>query len=95
MTNLHLDATGWKTREDFYRSLFELLGSPSWHGKNFNALRDSITGGKINKLELPYRICISGISRAVPDVRQLLSDFCSLIKEFQAGGYNVDISCSD
>ncbi|MGB7624650.1 MAG: barstar family protein, partial [Terriglobia bacterium] len=93
MKNLHLDATGWKTRGDFYNALFEVLGSPSWHGRNFNALRDSMISGCINKVELPYTISISGINSAAPEVQRLVKDFCSLIKEFRAEGCDVDISC--
>jgi RNAse (barnase) inhibitor barstar len=93
--NLRLDATNWKTRDDFYDALFRILGSPPWHGRNFNALRDSITGGKINKIELPYTISISGIREAPPEVQALVRDFCDLIKEFRSEGYDVNTTCVD
>jgi RNAse (barnase) inhibitor barstar len=93
MKTLFLDSTSWKTKDDFYDALFNALGAPSWHGRNFNALRDSIIVGQINKVELPYTIHVSGISKLPVDVRNLVEDFCSLIKEFRNEGHEVGIVC--
>src|ERR1044071_7580655 len=54
MKQLELDGTNWKTRDDFYDAFFKAVGAPSWHGRNFNALRDSIITGEINEVELVY-----------------------------------------
>ena len=64
MTELQLDGSNWKTTDDFYDAFFRAVGAPSWHGRNFNALRDSIITGQINKIELPYTIHISGLGNA-------------------------------
>lgn len=94
MKKLTLFATGWKTSDDLYDAFFKAVGAPAWHGRNFNALRDSITGGQINQIEPPYMIEVVGLDKISPKVRPLADDFCSLIKEFHAEGYGVDIVCT-
>lgn len=95
MTELQLDGSNWKTTDDFYDAFFRAVGAPSWHGRNFNALRDSIITGQINKIGLPYTIHISGLGKMPPKVKKLVEDFCSLIKEFRAEGHEVEAICKD
>ncbi|HKR85848.1 MAG TPA: barstar family protein [Terriglobales bacterium] len=42
MRELTLDGAALKTRDDVYNSFFRAVGTPDWHGRNFDALRDSI-----------------------------------------------------
>lgn len=42
---IHLDATSWKSRDDFYTSYCNVTGAPTWFGKNLDALADSFVGG--------------------------------------------------
>jgi len=93
MRNLVLNGTNWKTKNDFYDAFFKAVGAPSWHGRNFNALRDSIITGQVNEVELPYTIYISGVDKMPLEVRGIVNDFCSLIKEFHSEGHDVDIVC--
>jgi RNAse (barnase) inhibitor barstar len=88
-----LDGTNWRTGDDFYNAFFKAVGAPDWHGRNFNALRDSIVTGQINKIEIPYTIHISGLDKMPLKVRKLVEDFCSLIKELHTEGHAVDIVC--
>lgn len=64
MEKLVLDGATWSTKDDFYSAFFKAVGAPSWHGHNFDALRDSIVTGQINQIELPYRIEILGVSKS-------------------------------
>jgi len=50
------------------------LGAPEWHGRNFNALIDSMIRGGINKIEAPYTLRIRGLSRAPAEVRKMVGD---------------------
>ena len=93
MKQLTLDGANWKSKDDFYDAFFKAVGAPSWHGRNFNALRDSIMGGKINQIEIPYSIRISGLAKMSPEVKRLVEDFCSFIKELRAEGHDVDAVC--
>jgi len=93
MRKIELDGTTWKARDDFYDAFFKAVGAPDWHGRNFNALRDSIITGQINQVELPYTIHISGVENAPSEVKALVADFCNLIKEFREEGHDVDVLC--
>lgn len=55
----HLEAATWKTSDDVYDALFAAVGAPTWHGRNFDALNDSIVTGDINCVEVPYRLVIN------------------------------------
>ncbi len=93
MKKLVLNGASWKTKDDFYGAFFKAVGAPSWHGRNFNALRDSIITGHINEVELPYTTYISGFDRMPAEVRAIVKDFVSLIKEFHSEGHEVDVVC--
>jgi RNAse (barnase) inhibitor barstar len=93
MKHILLNGNNWKTTDDFYDAFLGAVGAPTWHGRNFNALRDSITAGRINDVELPYTIQISGTAEMPAEVRSLVQDFCTLIKEFRSEGYDVDAFC--
>lgn len=86
-----LDARKWRSVEDVYNALFEILGSPAWHGKNFNALHDSIVTGQINRVGVPYILSIQGISSANSEVRLFVRDLVDLISKFEAQGCPVAI----
>lgn len=93
MREFRLDGSAWKNENDFYDAFFRVVGAPAWHGRNFNALRDSIVTGSINVIEIPYTIHISGVDRMPADVKKLVDDFCALIQEFRAEGYEVSVTC--
>jgi RNAse (barnase) inhibitor barstar len=57
--NITFDAGRWRTEDDLYNSFFEAVGAPVWHGRNFDALRDSIVFGQINRIEVPYSVAVS------------------------------------
>jgi len=77
MTIIELDAANWKTVIDFYHALLSAIGAPEWHGRNPNALVDSMIWGGINSVEPPYSVRISGLSTAPKDVR----DHVELVKD--------------
>lgn len=58
MKELMLDGAGWSTKDDVYNAFFHAVGAPEWHGRNFNALNDSIANGSINKVEVPYTLVL-------------------------------------
>jgi RNAse (barnase) inhibitor barstar len=89
--DLLLDAAEWQTTEDVYDAFFRAVGAPSWHGRNFDALRDSIKGGDINELEVPYRVVIRNSSLVGDGALQMMEDFIDLIRELAAEGCPVDV----
>jgi hypothetical protein len=89
--HLQLDATNWNNANDIYESLFAILGSPTWHGKNFNAPYDSRAGGGINTLEVPYNFSIRNLKLASLEVQGFVTKFADLITRLQKTGCPVSI----
>ena len=49
----------WKqieTEDDFYDMFLPQVKAPEWHGRNLDALTDSVVTGDINSIEPPYTI---------------------------------------
>lgn len=91
LRDLILDARKWKCADDVYDAFFEAVGAPDWHGKNFNALDDSISTGAINKIEVPYRIMIRNLREASPLAVDFTKEFVNLIEDLGAKGCPVAI----
>jgi RNAse (barnase) inhibitor barstar len=92
MKELILDGSGWQTRDDVYEAFFKAVGAPEWHGRNFNALIDSIEHGDINATEVPYRLIIKHSELIGEGARKMASDFVDLIHEIAARGCPVEIA---
>ena len=95
MREIVLDARGWTKPADLYDAFFQAVGAPQWHGRNFNALRDSISGGRINQIEVPYCIRVKNFSAMSEEVKDLATDFVSLIKELRDADCPVNILVED
>lgn len=87
-----LNAKNWKSEDHVYDAIFEAIGAPSWHGRNFDALRDSIYSGAINRVEVPYRPMIENNSQLSHEVQQFLSDLALFIKDMARAGCSVDMT---
>lgn len=81
---IELDASPWKTAQDFRRALKNAIGAPEWHGDIVGAFLDSIFGGGMNTLEPPYVIRVLNTADLGADVKEVLHDFSSAIAETRA-----------
>jgi hypothetical protein len=88
---LLLDAAGWQNANDVYDGFFHAVGAPSWHGRNLNALNDSIATGNINRTDVPYRIIIRNAASMGGVAATLVSDFKDLVGEIQGRGCPVEM----
>jgi hypothetical protein len=95
MREIVADVTGAKTRDDVYSALFRAWEAPDWHGQNFNALRDSLIVGDINRIEPPFRLKIVGVGSAGADALGMVSEFEDLINkirpELSAEGRSIEL----
>ena len=82
MKTLKIDVSDCMTTDDVYRRLLAILDAPDWHGRNLDALWDSITSD-INGLLPPYSIEIAGGEDAPEPVSALLSRIQAMFKEAQ------------
>lgn len=86
-----MDGANWKTTDDVYNAFFSVVGAPPWHGRNFDALNDSIATGQINEIEVPYRLVIRNFDLIGVAARKMANDFVDLIHELAQGGTPIDI----
>jgi RNAse (barnase) inhibitor barstar len=91
MKELILDASSWKTKDDVYDSFFKAVGATEWHGRNFDALIDSIETGSINAIEVPYRLVIKHYDSIGVGAKKMADDFVDLIREIAGRGCPVEI----
>jgi RNAse (barnase) inhibitor barstar len=91
MKELLLDGRNWTTRDDVYNAFFRAVGAPEWHGRNFDALNDSIATGSINEVEIPYTLVIKNYELIGGDAKRMTDDFIDLIHEIAGRGCPVEI----
>lgn len=91
MKELVLNGAAWAGNDDVYTSFFRAVGAPTWHGRNFDALIDSIKAGQINTIEVPYRVVIQNYSKVGPGARQIASDFVDLLRDLATQGVPVEV----
>jgi len=51
MRELVSDGASGKCKADIEAAFFKAASAPPWHGRNFDALNDSIATGEINRVE--------------------------------------------
>jgi|EndMetStandDraft_6_1072998.scaffolds.fasta_scaffold582523_2 RNAse (barnase) inhibitor barstar len=81
MRIIELDGRSWRTAVDFYEAILAALEAPDWHGRNINALFDSMIWGGINGVEPPYTVRISGTAGLPQRVQEELEAVCNSIGE--------------
>jgi RNAse (barnase) inhibitor barstar len=91
MRELVLDGSEWKTKDDVYTAFFRAVGAPEWHGRNLDALADSISGGLINQVEVPYRIVIKDYDRIGVLAKGMTDSVIGLVHDLAAKGCPVEI----
>ena len=70
------------TADDVYQRLLELLDAPDWHGRNLDALWDSLTSDT-NGLLPPYVIEVVGREDVPESVSGLLSEIHTVFEDAQ------------
>jgi RNAse (barnase) inhibitor barstar len=95
MREILLDSSDWRTRDDFYAALLPALGAPEWHGRNLDALNDTIHAGDINEINPPFAIRIVGCDALSQDLRAYVYRFLELIADLRKEGIPVEATCSE
>jgi RNAse (barnase) inhibitor barstar len=87
-----IDAGDWNSEDDAFDGLLEVLGAPDWHGRNWDALNDSIVTGDINRVEPPFHLHLTG-DRPLPEaLREWVQDLAALIAEARAQGREISMT---
>lgn len=85
------EGEAWTSANEFYTSYLAAVEAPEWHGRNLDALWDSLTAGGINQRNPPFRIRISGTARMSCDARDMVRRFEALVQEAEQEGHAVQI----
>jgi RNAse (barnase) inhibitor barstar len=80
MKRISIDVSGCKNVDEFYGVLLAALDAPAWHGRNLDALWDSITSD-INNVMPPYSIELSVGVNPSPSVAALVVRVKALFEE--------------
>ena len=82
---LTIDWAAIKTIEEFYDYLLPILGAPEWHGRNLNALNDSVVTGGIYESGPPFNVKHMNCSKSIEGIREfqeaVISIFTSSVIE--------------
>jgi RNAse (barnase) inhibitor barstar len=62
MMELARDGATWNRKDDVSDAFFSVVGAPSWHGRNLDALNDSIANDQIHEVEFPIGWSLSILS---------------------------------
>lgn len=81
-----LDGRDWQTEADFIGAVIAGVDGPPWHGRNYNALRDSLVAGSINGTEPPYDFIIQAPSAPTSEVADAIRYFMARISDWRAEG---------
>ena len=83
-----------KDEESFYNSLLPQLSAPEWHGRNLDALADSIITGTINDVEPPYTITSLNEASVVVGMKGFQVLVLEVLREAEQSGREIHVlSC--
>lgn len=86
-----LDGRDWQTELDLIEAVIAGVDGPLWHGRNYNALRDSLVVGSVNGINPPYNFVIKHPTNLTPELAEAISYFVARIDEWQAEGEQVSV----
>lgn len=81
-----LDGREWQTEAEFIEAVLASVDAPSWHGRNYNALRDSFVTGSINGIEAPYDFTIRMPPDPSPEVADAVRYFMARVSDWREEG---------
>jgi RNAse (barnase) inhibitor barstar len=88
-----LEGAHWHSQDDLYDAFFLAVGSPKSHARHLGALADSICGGQINDVDIPYTLVIRGYDGMQDAARRFVDRVCRILLELKAEGCDIDVRC--
>jgi RNAse (barnase) inhibitor barstar len=89
-TTLNVDGSRWRSVDDVYNGLLSGLKAPEWHGRNLDALWDSLSSDQINGVRAPFEAHITSAAGWTQEIEDIVSQISALFADARQGG--VDIS---
>ncbi|HRX84284.1 MAG TPA: barstar family protein, partial [Phycisphaerae bacterium] len=91
MNDLLISGTSWRNPDNVWDDLLEALGAPDWHGRNLDALSDSVCTGSVNAIQPPLRVLIRDVANIPGSTAFLLYRMQTLFEELAAQGTAVEM----
>lgn len=95
MRIIRLDGTRWQSGADFYAALLPEIGAPDWHGRNLDALEESLRAGDVFPVKPPVTIHIVGMATMTHETRTYLDRFQALAVDLRADGVAVNVTLTE
>lgn len=86
-----LDGQDWKTEGDFIDAVLSGVEAPPWHGRNYNAIRDSFVAGFINRLSPPYEFVVRMPDDPSPELLDAVAYFSARISDWHKEGAQLSV----
>lgn len=86
-----LDGREWQTEAQFIEAVLASVEAPSWHGRSYNALRDSFVTGSINGIQPPYDFVIRMPTEPTSEVSDAVRYFIERISAWRAEGAPLSV----
>ena len=58
-----MSGASWQSQDDFYEAYLTAVGAPVWHGRDLDAVWDSLTGADICANNPPFRLRVTGLAK--------------------------------
>jgi RNAse (barnase) inhibitor barstar len=91
VAQITLHPTLWKSEEDFFDEVLRNLDAPDWHGKNYDALSDSLVTGQVNGVEPPIKFVIEETQTLPQIAAHALAELESIAAEARSNGRIVEV----
>lgn len=91
MKVIALDASAWQSVDDFYSALLPKLGAPAWHGRNLDALLDSLSSD-INDVAQPFGVQLQNSAGLPPSMAEFLREVVTVFQFARERGADVSIT---
>ena len=79
------------TEIEFFEIFLPQVKAPNWHGRNLNALADSIVTGDINGTEPPYTICNIGTESVSGNIKSFQVEVFEIFQEARDAGREINV----
>ena len=101
MQRIEVDGAQWRSEDDLWDAVLGALGAPEWHGRNFDAIFDSVgepgflapDAARVNRVQAPFEIVVVNAGELEGRLRDRLTGIAETLeavrKEF---GLQVSLS---
>ena len=88
---IFVDWSHIKSFDDFYDCFLPQVKAPEWHGRNMNALADSLVTGDVNGVEPPFCVINTNSQDLSSEAQTIFSAVSEIYAEANAEGRKIRV----